>query len=91
MIGGAGDQCFQKLLEIREKKDGSTVGVALQELADGRHFTRIGGDWVARRERKASYALVFVDAVATFYSVVRDTLWGPFRTLRFKWSLQRQK
>ena len=26
--------------------------------------------------------LVFVDAVAAVYSVVRDALWGPFRTLR---------
>ena len=35
-----------------------------------------------QRERRASYAFVFVDAVAAFYSVVRDALWGPSRTLR---------
>ena len=36
----------------------------------------------ATRAQGFANALVFVDAVAAFHSVVRDALWGPFRTLR---------
>ena len=46
----------------------------------GSHVARLFAE--SQRERKASYALVFVDAVAAFYSVVRDAWWGPSRTLR---------
>ena len=60
-----------------DKKDGTADGGAVQELAGGRHSMKSAetGSHIARlfaerqRERKASYALVFVDAIAAFYSV----------------------
>ena len=55
-------------------------GISRRSAEAGSHVVRLFAE--RQRERKASYALVFVDAVAAFYSVVRDALWGPFRTLR---------
>ena len=55
-------------------------GIPRRSAETGSHVVRLFAE--RQRERKASYALVFVDAVAAFYSVVRDALWGPFRTLR---------
>ena len=67
------------------RRGSTSDGEALQELADGQHSTEDAGSHVVRlfaerqRERRALYAFVFVDAVAAFYSVVRDPLCGPER------------
>ena len=55
-------------------------GIPQRSAETGSHVVRLFAE--RQRETRASYALVFVDAVATFYSVVRDALWGPSRTLR---------
>ena len=61
-------------------------GIPRRSAETGSHVVRLFAE--RQRERKASYALVFVDAVDAFCSVVRDALWGY--GISFKWSLQRQ-
>ena len=55
-------------------------GIPRRSTETGSHVVRLFAE--RQRERRAAYTLVFVDAVAAFYTVVCDALWGPFRTLR---------
>ena len=55
-------------------------GIPRRSAETGSHVVRLFAE--RHRKRRASYALVFMDAVAAFYNVVRDALRGPFRTLR---------
>ena len=54
-------------------------GIPRRSAETGSHIVRPFAE--RQRERKATYASVFLDAVAAFCSVVRDALWA-FRTLR---------
>ena len=65
---------------VEQCRSSQMVGIPRRSAETGSHVVRLFAE--RQRERTASYALVFVDAVAEFYSVVRDALRGPSRTLR---------
>ena len=65
---------------VERCRNSQVGGIPRRSAETGSHVARLFAE--RQRECKASYALVFVDAVAAFYSVVRDALWGPSRTLR---------